>query len=279
MSKRRMRLRGWYPQDKVRCLKEIQEFESEYPDVKSARSLAAVAPHAGWTYSGKLAGTVIRLLAGNHEEKIDTVIVLGGHMGPERVALLVQDDFWETPFGDLAIDKEFNKEIAADIPIIDEGPYADNTIEIQLPFVKHYFEDVKIVGLRPPLTNLAIDIGEKIFQVASDLGRNVCLIASNDMTHYGPNYGFMPKGTGEEALKWVKEVNDKGAIDLMVQCEPVKLIQQAAKNKSACSAAAPAAAISYVKKANITSGELIDYYTSYDISPNSSFVGYVGIVY
>ncbi len=280
MTKRKMQLYGWYPQRAKQCEKKIEELVSEYADYETDRSHGGVVPHAGWTFSGKLAGAVIKLLAENQPEPVDTVVIYGGHMGPEKVAPLMKDEGWETPFGDLELDVEFTAALESQVATIEEESYmVDNTMEIQLPFVKYYFGDVKIVGIRPPLSDLALEIGEAVHAIAGELERSICVIGSTDMTHYGPNYGFTPKGRAAQAIDWVKKENDKAAVELMLDCHAEKLIRHAANNKSACSAGAPAAVIETVRREGVSNGELVDYYTSYDVMPNESFVGYAGVLY
>jgi AmmeMemoRadiSam system protein B len=79
-------------------------------------------------------------------------------------------------------------------------------------------------------------------------------------------------------VKWVKEVNDKKLVDLTLAMDAPGLLQAAARDQSACSAGGAAAALAAAKKLGASKTHLVDYYTSYDIMPNSSFVGYLGAV-
>ena len=77
MKKRKMQLFGWYPQREKSCKNAILEYEDMYKNVQTDRSLGGVVPHAGWTYSGKLAAVIVRLLAENQKEKPDTIVIYG----------------------------------------------------------------------------------------------------------------------------------------------------------------------------------------------------------
>jgi AmmeMemoRadiSam system protein B len=80
-------------------------------------------------------------------------------------------------------------------------------------------------------------------------------------------------------VEWVKKENDRGFIDHALKMDAAGLLNHAEKNNSACSAGAAASAIATCKTLGAEKGTLIDYYTSYDIMPDDSFVGYAGIVF
>jgi AmmeMemoRadiSam system protein B len=104
-------------------------------------------------------------------------------------------------------------------------------------------------------------------------------IGSTDLTHYGPNYGFLTKGIGPSAVEWVKKENDKGFIDRALKMDTEGLLKHAEENDSACSPGAAASAMVTCKALGAKRGVLLDYYTSYEILPDDSFVGYAGILY
>jgi AmmeMemoRadiSam system protein B len=110
------------------------------------------------------------------------------------------------------------------------------------------------------------------------MGRKTVVLGSTDLTHYGYNYAFTPKGSGPEAVQWVKNENDKRIVDLMVRMDEEGVISDAAKNHNACCAGAAASAIVAAKVLGARSAEALIYSTSYDVRPDSSFVGYAGIV-
>ncbi|MFW6139089.1 MAG: AmmeMemoRadiSam system protein B, partial [Spirochaetota bacterium] len=121
--------------------------------------------------------------------------------------------------------------------------------------------------------------GKKAASVTKQLGLEGCFIGSTDLTHYGPNYGFSPRGIGGDSLTWMKEVNDKRVIDLFLALDPEGVMKEASVSKNACCPGAAAAAISAVKEMGVEKGSLVEYATSYDVHPDTSFVGYAGVVY
>ena len=105
------------------------------------------------------------------------------------------------------------------------------------------------------------------------------VIGSTDLTHYGFNYGFIPKGTGASAVNWVRNENDRKVIEAMLAMNPTGVIEEALANQNACCSGAAAAAMAAGKALGAASAIQTAYATSYDKSPGDSFVGYVGIVF
>ncbi|HUL30363.1 MAG TPA: AmmeMemoRadiSam system protein B, partial [Thermodesulfobacteriota bacterium] len=135
------------------------------------------------------------------------------------------------------------------------------------------------VAVRSPLSLKAETLGKEVAATAKKESISIVAIGSTDLTHYGPNYGFLKKGVGPAAVEWVKKENDKGFIDRALSMDAEGLLKHAIENDSACSAGAAVAAMTTCKALGSQKGVLLDYYTSYDIMPDDSFVGYAGIIY
>jgi len=155
----------------------------------------------------------------------------------------------------------------------------DNTIELQLPFVKHFFPDARIVPVGVPPNAEAPAMGRAAVEISNRLGRRIRIVGSTDLTHYGPNYGFSPKGTGSAAVSWVKEENDRRIIDAILSLSPDQVIEEALSHQNACCAGAAAAAIAAGTALGADAAELVAYATSYDKHPGDSLVGYAGVVF
>jgi len=271
--------RGWYPVDKKECQREIESFlEGWEPSLSLKVVRGGMVPHAGWYFSGKIAARVFHLL--KSKGKADLIVLYGGHLGPNDPPRMVMESSWETPFGDVEMDTEFARSLMKKIEVKTESPASgDNTMEIQLPMIKYFFPDSKLLAIRSPSSLKAERLGEEVARLANEKGLAILAIGSTDLTHYGPNYGFVRKGTGSSALRWVRDENDRGFIDCALKMDAKSLIKHAEENDSACSGGAAASAIATCKILGAEKGNLIDYYTSYDIMPDESFVGYAGIVY
>ncbi len=268
---------GWYPGSGPECQSELAAFVAGVKPLSAGATVyGGVMPHAGWYFSGKLAARVFYLAAQARQPQV--VCIFGGHLGGNSPPLLVQDDAWETPLGDLPMATSMFGPLQQKIACAPEYP-GDNTIEIQLPMVKYFFPQAKLLAVRAPHSQQAIQLGQAVAQVAQELNLSLLAFGSSDLTHYGPNYGWAPKGYGAAAVKWVKEVNDKQYVDRALKMDAPGVLQAAAKDQSSCSAGATAAAISAAKTMGANKATLVDYYTSYDIRPDNSFVGYAGIIF
>ncbi|MGA9755799.1 MAG: AmmeMemoRadiSam system protein B, partial [Desulfobaccales bacterium] len=261
-TRERMLPVGWYPASPSACKAEIDQFIAGTTPLPSGTKVyGGIVPHAGWYFSGKAAARVFYLAAKIVQPQV--VCVFGGHLGGDSPPLLVADDAWETPLGDLPLATEFYAPLAKRISLREEYP-GDNTIEVQIPFVKYFFPQAKVLALRSPHSDAALELGKAVAAVAKELKVSILVFGSTDLSHYGPNYGFAPKGYGPEALKWVKEVNDKKFIDQALKLDGPGMLKTAAQDQSACSAGGAAAAVAAATAEGAHKAVLADYYTSYD---------------
>jgi AmmeMemoRadiSam system protein B len=282
MATRRADFSGsWYPARASDCEKMIEEFSRSAPLCPSdTGKTGGIVPHAGWVYSGAVAGSVIKCLS--EEPCPETVIIFGRHLHPSSPNYLMKEGAWATPFGNLEIDKDLGEKLSEEFPFrieTAERYEQDNTIELQLPFIKYFFPETKILPVGLPPNTASLKIGERAAELAKSMGRKIMVLGSTDLTHYGSNYGFTPKGIGETAVGWVKEENDRRLVDLIVRMDSEGVIHEALRNHNACCSGAVAAAVAAAKRLGARRAETLVYSTSYDVRPDHSFVGYVGAVF
>ncbi len=264
---------GWYPGGKEQTVRNIEEFRRTL-EKPAAGAVAGVAPHAGWSFSGSIACHVFQSIA----EDAQTIVVVGGHLAPHSGLLAAFEEGYETPLGTLAADLELLDLLRDRLPL-KEDRYADNTVEIQLPLLKYLHPDARALHLRASPSAEALQLGAELAAAAGDLGRKIAVVGSTDLTHYGDNYGFTPQGTGPRAVEWVKQVNDRRIIEALLDMELDKALDLAGREQSACSVGGAVAAARFAEQGGTVRGELLEYRTSYDISPSPFFVGYAGIIY
>jgi len=279
----------WYPGRKDECIGTIEDFQKNLPSISDETGysgyIGGIVPHAGWYFSGSTASTVfgtIHRRAMQIKRMPQLFFLFGMHLHATSPHYIFIDDGFETPLGILQVHGELSQKLADafDFKKEDSSHYSpDNTIELQLPFIKYYFPDARVVaaGIAPNRT--AVEIGEKAAGFADELGIEACFIGSTDLTHYGPNYGFTKHGTGEKSVAWVKEENDRRIIEAFISADPLHVIDEALTSHNACCPGAAAAAIAGARNRGVKSGTLVQYTTSYDRHPDSSFVGYAGVVY
>jgi len=276
---------SWYPARPTECEDQINEFlsDSRFMVQRGTGYVGGIVPHAGWIFSGSLACNVISALKAEDDAQApDTVVVFGMHLPANTSGYIMTEGAWETPFGDIAIDGEMAGRLAAQFSFTVETPdrfTPDNTIELQLPFIKYFFPDSQLLPIGPPGAAEAIHIGRSAAEIASSLNRTAKIVGSTDLTHYGPSFGFTPAGKGREAYAWVKDKNDRQVIDAMLDMAPKTVIEEAYANHNACCPGAAAAAIASSQALGAQNSRLVGYSSSYEHNPGDTFVGYGGVLF
>ena len=250
--------------------------------------VAGIVPHAGWTFSGPLAALVFWAVKLRHEQ-VHTFVIFGAAHGYFGQSPAVYDSgSWMTPLGEVAIDEELasavlNRAVAVSDP---DAHRSEHSIEVQVPFIQHLFPDAEILPIIVPPTDQAISLGEAFGDMAkAKASKKIVCIGSTDLTHYGPRYGFVPMGTGAEALEWASKVNDRKFIDLALKLEPQGLLASAAENCNACGPGAAAATVAAAKKFGKTKGLLLAHTNSNEVmlrkmgTSSADSVGYAAIIY
>ena len=275
MSVRKRALpQGWYPSGAERTRSAIEAMAKGFTPVHDASGIAGVVPHAGWEFSGSLVLEVMTTFS----RLVDTIVIIGGHLGPADGILCASEDFYETPLGLMPADLDLRDVLASRVSM-SEDLYADNSVEVLLPFARYLFPDARALGLRCAPTREAVALGKAIADAGRQLKRRIAVLGSTDLTHYGPNYGFCPAGSGESGVSWVQEVNDRRLVEALLAMKPEKVLDLATTEKSACSAGGAVSALSFAHELGVVRGALVRYATSLDVHRADSFVGYAGVLY
>ncbi len=280
----------FYPGQHDSCLDEINQCldEETLPEPLPETIVAGIVPHAGWTFSGPLAALVFSAIKQRHE-KVHTFVIFGAaHRYSGSSAAVYEDGIWETPLGEVAVDKELADAVLSTGAAISDsnahGP--EHSIEVQVPFVQHLFVGAKILPILVPPGKQAVALGTSLGDIISrDEHRKIVCIGSTDLTHYGPSYGFAPMGAGPQALQWAGKVNDREFIDLALRLETEGMLTSAAENFNACGAGAAAAAVAAAKILGSKQGLLLAHTNSNEImlrkmgATSADSVGYAAIVF
>jgi len=278
MKKEEIRTRvlpaGWYPRDEEELQNILHEWEQQEEQPAKQSAIAAVVPHAGWAFSGRLAYQTVREIDGN----CDTVVVVGGHLPGGAGTIAAREAAFETPKGTVSNDLEF-LEVLERHHSLGDDLRPDNTVEVQLPFVHAMFPNTQVVWLRTGNGEEAVELGKALAKAENEGERRLRVLGSTDLTHYGPSFGFTPQGVGEESFTWVRNENDAGIIERMLDCDAQGVIKWGTERQAACSSGAAAAAISYARRRGCGKASLIGYANSYEFRPDDSFVGYAGVIY
>lgn len=289
MMVRKMQLPGWYPQNQASCTAAVEQFieDASLPSDLPGNLVGGLCPHAGWTFSGGVAAYTFKAIAADRTP--DTVVVFGaghGRVKPPRQPALYAEGAWETPLGLLEVDTQLAEQLlaATDLVVEDTAAHeADNTIEVQTPFIKYLWPEAKFLPITMCDFPRSANLGRRLAQVVKNNEIDAVFIGSTDLTHYGAEYyGWAPRGVGIEAHEWAK-ANDRRFIEKVLAMSDEQLAAEARENRNACGAGAAAATIAASAALGAKAGCLLVHTTSYEVKPEgqtpSNFVGYASVVF
>jgi AmmeMemoRadiSam system protein B len=228
--------------------------------------LACISPHAGYMYSGSVAG---RLFA--HLTIPERVIVLGpNHTGVGAQVAVAPHTGWETPLGEQPVDTEFARRLVEVFPEAEFDPKAhwrEHSIEVQLPFLMRRRPDLRVLPVVVKGLGLdeCLEFGHVIAKLISGFDGPVGIVASSDMSHYQPDE--------------ITRTLDHLAIDAALVRDPAGLYETVRKEGiSMCGVIPATVALAAANDLGAVDAHLVAYATSGDVSGDySSVVGYAGV--
>lgn len=253
----------FYPGDPQTMLDDLHRYINAAPQ-GDARPLAAVSPHAGWYYSGHVAGAVFAAIA-----VPDRVILIGpNHRGRGAALALDPHDAWDFPFGRMAVDKEMGALLLQYCPALKEDAAAhadEHSLEVIAPFLYAKNPAVKIaplcIGTHNPQSLAAL--AAAVARAAKETGALV--VASTDMTHYLPD---------NEA-----RTVDGAMIETLKSLDPEKILAAALEKQALCGAGPVYVAVAATRENGAREFQVIRYATSGDIEgKRNAVVGYGGFI-
>jgi AmmeMemoRadiSam system protein B len=234
---------------------------------KREEAIGVISPHAGYIYSGPVAGAVISRIRFK-----DTFIIMGpSHTGMGRPFSIMTEGSWQTPLGEVEIDSGMAKKILAHSRYLEEDIAAhlhEHSIEVQLPFLQYFSSDFKLVPIVLAYAGAAIykEIGKAIAKAVKESGNKAVIIVSGDMTHYEAQASAQRKDT--QAIEAVLALDED---ELTRRVEGLDI--------SMCGYAPAVSLIVAAKELGAKGAELVKYQTSGDTTGDySSVVGYAGII-
>jgi AmmeMemoRadiSam system protein B len=241
------------------------------PGMGNERNIKGViAPHAGYIYSGPVAAHTYHEIAEDGFPET-FVILCPNHTGMGSGVSTIKGS-WETPLGLVDIDDEFADLMIENAGIIESNPAAhikEHSAEVQLPFLQYLNPDFQFVPVTMWMQDMetAAEIGNSIQKTASELERDIVVIASTDFTHYKPQ---------KEAY-----IQDMQVIDAIKAMDEKLMMERVSQlNVTMCGYGPVAATMIAVKKMGATYCELLKYATSGDTTgDNSSVVAYASAVF
>jgi AmmeMemoRadiSam system protein B/AmmeMemoRadiSam system protein A len=248
---------------------QLRSMIGEFVDEEAAREdvIGLVLPHAGYMYSGPVAGATLSRIKFK-----DTFVIIGpSHTGRGKPFSIMTEGVWKTPLGEVEIDSELGKQILASSKYLKEDNIAhqyEHSIEVQLPFLQYFKSDVKIVPIIISYAKGDVykEIGKEIAKGIKELNREAIIIASSDMNHYEPQN--------------VTQEKDDQAIEAMLDMDEDELIKRVQEfNITMCGYATAVSLICAAKELGAKGAELVGHMTSGDTTGDyGSVVGYAGMI-
>lgn len=203
----------FYPGDPGILRQTLSEL-TPTPSKEKKKALAIVCPHAGYIYSGAVAGETFSKI-----EIPDDVIIMGpNHSGRgSRVAMMSQGA-WQMPLGNVQLNSELGK-LFSDSRVIEEDSIAhsyEHSLEVQVPFLQYLkdtFTLLPFVVSHIPYSD-CVTVGKEIAAAVSQYNKPVLIVASTDMTHYESRKSASQKD--QLALSYVKALDPEGLYNTVV---------------------------------------------------------------
>ena len=261
----------FYPANAQHLRAEVETYTTVRADASAEsepriRAMGCIVPHAGYVYSGHVAGAVYRRL----DLPRRMVILCPNHTGMGEPLAIMSEGAWHTPLGDALIDEAMANQLKSRMPLLAEDQAAhryEHALEVQLPFLQVLAPGFRFVPITVGTSNFdALSaLGVVIGSVAGEAGEPVLVIASSDMNHYESDD--------------ITRVKDRRAIDRILALDPRGLYETVHQaNISMCGYGPAVVMLTAAKKLGATQAELVRYATSGDVSGDRDMVvGYAGI--
>ena len=259
----------FYPRDPEDLRGEVRGYLSQSSSAAQTpvRAIGCIAPHAGYMYSGHVAGAVFARL----EIPRRCIVLCPNHTGMGRPLAIMSEGAWETPLGEAPIDAGLAAALKQRFPALQEDSAAhraEHAAEVELPFLQMR---------QPELTFVPIALGTRQFEVLEQLGAAladviaaqndpILIVASSDMNHYESE--VVTRVKDHRAIERILSLDPRGLYEVVIQ-----------QNISMCGLGPAVAMLTAARQLGAKSAELVKYATSGDVSGDREMVvGYAGVV-
>jgi MEMO1 family protein len=258
----------FYPADRTELSSLIHQYAAQPTKQEQVHARACLVPHAGYIYSGHVAGAVFSRIVLPKK-----ILLLGVRHFPrgENLAIL-SHGAWRTPLGDAPIDQPMAFRLREACPALCEDTVAhsrEHSLEVEIPFLQvldpgFSFVPVALGSLR---FEELVEVGEGIARFLAESREEVLLVTSSDMNHY----------EDDETTRW----KDRRAMDRLLQLDPRGLYTVCHDEQiSMCGLGPAVAMLTAMQRLGVKGAELARYATSGDASGDrSQVVGYAGMIF
>jgi len=257
----------FYPADVRELTQQLRTFIAGAAPAEKVRARGCVVPHAGYIYSGHVAGAVYARLALPSR----FIILCPAHYGQGEPLAIMSEGAWKTPLGEAKIDSALAVKLKRACALLREDSVAhrpEHSLEVQLPFLQQLVGNFTFVPIAlGPVRFPGLDeLGRAVAEVVAAEPEPILVVASSDMNHYESDD--------------LTRVKDRRAIDKIFDLDPRGLYDTIHRERiSMCGYGPAVTMLTAAKELGATRAELVRYATSGDITGDrEEVVGYAGII-
>jgi MEMO1 family protein len=261
----------FYPGRADELLRTVRGYTSAGESPATISAIGCVAPHAGYIYSGPVAGALYSRLSIPRR----CVILCPNHTGKGVPLAIMASTSWQTPLGEVKADCSTADQLLHRFPSLREDSAAhraEHAIEVQLPFLQAQQPELQIVPIALGTSDFDVlrGLGEALADVIAgqeeDAEEKILIVASSDMNHYEPDA--------------ITRIKDRKAIDCVLALDARSLWEVVmSEDISMCGFGPAVTMLTAAKLLGASSATLVKYETSGDVSGDyNSVVGYAGII-
>lgn len=256
----------FYPSDPDDLRAEARTYLSQ-PSQPPVKAIGCIAPHAGYMYSGQVAGAVFA-----HIEIPELCVLLcPNHTGMGRPLAMMSEGAWKTPLGEVPIDTQLARTLQQQFPALQEDSAAhraEHGAEVELPFLQLRQPRLRFVPIALGMAQFEAlaGLGQALAEVIALQADSVLIVASSDMNHYESD--AVTRAKDHRAIERILSLDARGLFDVVTQ-----------QDISMCGFGPAVAMLTAARQLGAKSAELVKYATSGDVSGDRNMVvGYAGMV-
>jgi AmmeMemoRadiSam system protein B len=258
----------FYPGNARELSSLIERYTNLEKSKPKKRVRACLVPHAGYMYSGAVAGAVFGSIV------VPSKILLIGvrHYPRGEAWAIVSEGVWRTPLGDVPIDAALAAKLRKECPLLREDSVAhssEHSLEVELPFLQLLNRGLTFVPLAVGTLRWEelVSTGEGIARVLRESADEILLVTSSDMNHYDDDQ--TTKAKDEMAIEQLMRVDAQGLYDV---CRAQKI--------SMCGLGPAVTMLTAMRALGVNTAELVCHETSGDVTgERGRVVGYAGMVF
>lgn len=258
----------FYPGNPKELAATIERLTNHRKSHEKLHVRACLVPHAGYMYSGGVAGAVFGTIAVPAK-----ILLVGVRHYPRGEALaILSEGAWRTPLGDVPIDEALAARLKKECPLLREDSVAhsrEHSLEVELPFLQYLKPEISFapVAVGTLRFDELVALGEGIARVVQASGEEILVVTSSDMNHYEDDQ--------------TTKVKDRKAIEQMLHLDAQGLYDVCRMEKiSMCGLGPAIAMLTAMQRLGASRAELVRYETSGDVTgERDAVVGYAGMVF